>query len=326
MDISVIICTYNPDDRIFLRCLKAVQSQQLLSLQVECIIVDNNSIYPIAERSYVKEFLENFPNARCITETKQGLTYSRLCGYRASSAEIIVFFDDDNEPASDYLITLSNAFSANKTIGAIGPGIVKVDYIDGSNSYLEECKGIFQEYGLEEDRFGNDTSGYEAYYPYGTGLSIRREAFELYTNFLEENSKFITDRTGNSLASGGDIQIVWVCVKNGFLAGRLKKLLISHLINGHKANEAYIRKLVFGCAKSYQPARILVFPDEKNKLSHTVESFRLRKIAKQIIKFRNPYRIHKIAELLGSVVGHYEALDRKVPLFYRTLIAYFKLK
>jgi glycosyltransferase involved in cell wall biosynthesis len=52
LSISILICTYNPDEQIFRRTLKSVESLILREdIPVECIIVDNNSTLPVSQLS-----------------------------------------------------------------------------------------------------------------------------------------------------------------------------------------------------------------------------------------------------------------------------------
>ncbi|MEY4573241.1 MAG: hypothetical protein RLZ10_2525, partial [Bacteroidota bacterium] len=104
MSFSIIICSYNPELNIFKRLLDAILNFNSRSPAHEIIIIDNNSQPSIQSNSVVQSFLLNKPNSRLIQEKIPGLTAARIAGISNSKYEWIIFFDDDNEPASDYLI------------------------------------------------------------------------------------------------------------------------------------------------------------------------------------------------------------------------------
>src|SRR5690554_5831755 len=106
LEYSIVICSYNPDERIMKRCLKAVQSIDFNDINYEIILIDNNSQPSMSTLPYVQDFLNNMTNSRCIIARKQGLTHARIKGTEEASGKYIVFFDDDNEPYSDYLSSL----------------------------------------------------------------------------------------------------------------------------------------------------------------------------------------------------------------------------
>src|SRR5215472_13106955 len=98
-DVSVVICTHNPREDYLKRVLEALQVQTLPIEQWELLLVDNAS----KESLDGKWDLTWHPKARCIRENQLGLTPARLRGIREAHADVLVFVDDDNLLASDYL-------------------------------------------------------------------------------------------------------------------------------------------------------------------------------------------------------------------------------
>jgi glycosyltransferase involved in cell wall biosynthesis len=101
--ISVIICTYNGADRIQ-TTLKALACCGA-SFPVEVVLVDNNSTDGTAQTAQVVWADIGKPQFTfsIIHEPQQGLSFARHAGTMASNNEIIVFVDDDNSLAPDYL-------------------------------------------------------------------------------------------------------------------------------------------------------------------------------------------------------------------------------
>src|ERR1700724_388037 len=99
LEISVIICTYNPRMDYLARVLSALQAQTLAREHWELLLIDNASNQPLRGRID----LSWHQHAKHVTEQKLGLTFARLRGIRESACELLVFVDDDNVLDPDYL-------------------------------------------------------------------------------------------------------------------------------------------------------------------------------------------------------------------------------
>ena len=71
IDYSVVICTYNPDEEIFKRCLAAVECLDKTLLKIEILLIDNNSTTPIGTLECVKNFLDTELSSRLIVVKEQ---------------------------------------------------------------------------------------------------------------------------------------------------------------------------------------------------------------------------------------------------------------
>lgn len=317
MDISVIICTYNPEERIFSRCLNAIRALRKNDLRVEVILVDNNSLPSLVNLDYVASFLSVTPSSRCIKETKPGLTYARIAGFRAASAPVVIYFDDDNEPARDYLLTANQVLLEKKEVGMLGPGVVRVDFIDGSNKWLESERPLFQEINLSSEMYNNVLTSYEECYPYGTGLVLRKEIMEKYCRVVESQGE-ISDRKENSLVGGGDLQIVWTGIKLGYYAGRTPQLEMVHVIPKSRTTGSYIRKLCYSLGYSETKCRLGVFPENEQTIKREKKTFFqfYFVLAKSILRYIFNLKFlftHKIPNIVGRASGYYYAFGEKRP-------------
>lgn len=97
--ISVVLCTHNPRPAYLERVMAALREQTLPRSSWELLIVDNRSDQPLATQAD----LSWHEHARCVREENLGLSHARCRGIRESKGEIMVFVDDDNVLASDYL-------------------------------------------------------------------------------------------------------------------------------------------------------------------------------------------------------------------------------
>src|SRR5260221_7594577 len=120
MECSVIICTHNPRPDYLRRVLDALRAQTLPKEQWELLLIDNASKEPLASTWD----LSWHPHARQIREDELGLTPARLRGIKESQAEVLVFVDDDNVLAADYLSTALELSRSRPGVGALGGKIV----------------------------------------------------------------------------------------------------------------------------------------------------------------------------------------------------------
>jgi glycosyltransferase involved in cell wall biosynthesis len=117
--ISVIICAHNSAERLppTMQALARCTAE----FPVEIILVDNNSTDDTAERA--KAAWHDCGNIcfafKIIRESQAGLSYARRAGVRAASFDVILFCDDDNWLAEDYLINAVRIMQ-DPTIGAAG--------------------------------------------------------------------------------------------------------------------------------------------------------------------------------------------------------------
>src|SRR5262245_34822874 len=112
--ISVVLCTHNPHAGRLRRTLDALFAQKLSPRKWELVVVDNASIPPLGaeELSFVAR-----PHPQLVREDTLGLIHARAAGIEASSGELIVFCDDDNVLAPDFLDQAIQIFSADPRLG-----------------------------------------------------------------------------------------------------------------------------------------------------------------------------------------------------------------
>src|SRR4030095_10108949 len=116
--LSVIICTYNPNESIFQKCLECVEVASRQIVPTEVIIVDNNSSTPLRNSKIVAEFSNRQANVRLVEEKTAGLTPARLRGIQEAHGELLVFIDDDNFIAPDFFAKGMEVAKYNTHIGS----------------------------------------------------------------------------------------------------------------------------------------------------------------------------------------------------------------
>jgi hypothetical protein len=316
--IAVAICTHNPDQRLLARALAAVASQEIPSgVNIECIIVDNNSSPPVAQLACVEAFLRRCTWARVVVAPKQGLSYARVAAIDHTTAPILMFVDDDNEPARDYLTSALRILSEHACIAVLGPGRVVVDFVDPVPEWFaRRFSHHFQEKDYPGLAYGSVSGTWTDYYPPGSCMVVRREVLTRYRAGFLAGHLSASDRVGASLSSGGDTQIVWEAVKTGLAAGISPELRIKHMIPAKRSTLRYMKRLCYGTSSSYLPVLVDSFPSERSKLPSAPSDGRivmtmLKIAARHLLRMRLRLLPIELATYLGSTAGLVRASGSK---------------
>ena len=249
--LSVIICTHNPKKDYLDRVLEALRNQTLPKEYWSLLIVDNASDTPVASRWDISWH----PAAEHLYEPRLGLTNARLNGIAAAQNPWLVFVDDDNVLATDYLENARDIAENMPFLGAFS-GKTTGEFEIPPPKWLLGDLGIIAVRDLDKDVFSNmyiwDTV------PVGAGMVVRRTVAEKYmtqsrTNLLKQ----MLDRSGKSLSSGGDTDIILTTLDMGYAIGRFTRLDLIHLIPQSRLGKEYILKLCEGNGYSEQILSLL---------------------------------------------------------------------
>jgi len=332
VDFSIILCTYNPDPDILFRSLKAIFSLQVPeNKNVEFILVDNNSSQSV--NKLISEWQPRFDPSFGITvveEKKPGLLFARKRGFETSTGEIIVFFDDDNEPAKDYLLGVQALYHSFPNIGVAGPANITVEFVGNVEPWLIYYKGYFQERSNQELQFAcyHDWLGF---YPPGTGQTVRRPIYIEYLNRVESGMYSSVGRTESAMTSAEDVQLVFCAILMEYAAASGPALRLNHLIASKKTSIPYLKRLLFGMASSYPEAYAECYPHTRNVLPFYSNSKIFMELwaafVQKIIRKKSPKSyLFYVSELLGRMYGSNQARGRNAKSFWFNLIPMFKLR
>jgi glycosyltransferase involved in cell wall biosynthesis len=263
-DISVIVCTHNPRCDYLERLVEALKWQTLPEGSWELLVVDNASNERLADTWD----LSWHARARHIREVKLGLTHARLCGIGESRGELVVFLDDDNVPASDFLEQASAIYAQYPNLGVFGAGLLTPEFEFPLPSEFRPRLQMLAVRTVSSVRWSNNTTDFETI-PWGAGLCVSRPVANLYRNFvggLDPAVLNVLDRRGKALYDGGDDVFSSVAVSVGYGFGIFPQLRVTHLIASDRLNRSYFLKLAHdhalsACVRHYvfagiQPRRI----------------------------------------------------------------------
>lgn len=245
--LSVIIPTHAPNPTRFRRTLGGLRKQKLARDSWELLVIDNASPDP--------QFISNYdlswhPSANIIREERLGLTWARIAGIQASRGDYLVFVDDDNVLHPNYLENTIEIFQQNSQLGAIG-GKSLPEFEVEPESWIADffkCLALRDLGGkaLTSCQAGLSQSHrqYPEFAPIGAGMALRRQAVKAYTNrILGDSTRVVVDRTGRSLSSGGDNDIVLTLLNAGWEVGYFPQLELTHLIAASRLTKDYLARI-----------------------------------------------------------------------------------
>jgi glycosyltransferase involved in cell wall biosynthesis len=238
--LSVIICTHNPKPDYLDRVLGALAAQTLPAAQWELLLIDNAS----EQRLAPPDTLSWHPRARTIREDTVGLTPARLRGIGESDGDILVYVDDDNVLAPDYLHTVAALFEAHPFLGAIGPGLLEPEFAIEPPRRLEPYLACLALRSTRQALWSNNPTD-RASVPWGAGLSVTRPVAQAYRRLVEQlDTEGLLDRRGQRLFGNGDVAFSWAAAQIGKGFGIFPQLRATHLIRAERLTPSYLLRLV----------------------------------------------------------------------------------
>lgn len=243
MQASVVICSHNSRLDYLERVLDALRAQTLDAASWELVLVDNASREPLAGR--VK--LDGLPHARIVRnpvpELEAGLVDARALGIRHSTGAIIVFVDDDNVLAPDYLAVAVALGIARPDLGAWG-GNIRLLYEKPELRPPAELEACLCQREISAPIWSNQVEHY-ASTPWGAGLCVRRTVAEAHLAKLErEPDRRQLDPVGRSMRFGGDTDLVHTGLELGLGKGVFPALNLTHLIPPRRCDLAFLARAI----------------------------------------------------------------------------------
>jgi glycosyltransferase involved in cell wall biosynthesis len=238
--ISVIICAHNPRPEYLRRALDALKAQTLAQPQWELLLIDNASKNTLA----TAWDLSWHPQARHIRETELGLTPARLCGIKNSTGELLVFVDDDNVLAPDYLNQALNLSITRSCMGAFGGNVVG-EFETAPEKWVDIMFSVFAVVDVKAEQWmcGPGTSA-QLMAPCGSGMIIRKMVAEYWAKMSASDPlRRGLGRKGASLAGSEDIDMALCACVLGLAVGRFPQLQLTHLIASRRLKREYLLRL-----------------------------------------------------------------------------------
>lgn len=251
MKACVIIPTHAPNRERLARTLRGLQAQTLPVSDWETLLVDNASPAPLDAASFRGQAPANLVVTR---EPVLGLTAARVHGIRLARGELIVFVDDDNILAPDFLAEAVSLFSAEPRIGVAG-GRVVPEWETRPPSWAQPFLGLLALRDHGPARLiarGSADARWPDIAPVGAGLVIRRTLAQRYADAIAAApARLALDRQAGALTSGGDCDLVFSVLHAGHDVAYEPRLQLTHLIPAARVAPTYLERLNRGVMRSW---------------------------------------------------------------------------
>lgn len=240
----VIICTHNPRREYLRETLDALHAQTLPLGKWNLLVIDNASAEPVADWLD----LSWHPAGRIVREEKLGTAHARhraLREARAGRADTVLFVDDDNILAADYLESGLELGAAWPQIGCWG-GQLLPRYEIAPPAWTKNYLKYLAVTPLATDRWTNTVFSYDSVPP-TAGCFVRASIWLRYLDLLaHEPRRLNLGARGNVQIRGEDTDLVLTALDLGLGLGRFCNLRLQHIIPAGRLSPAYIANLVEG--------------------------------------------------------------------------------
>jgi hypothetical protein len=295
LDASIIICTHNPRMEYLRRVIKALRGQSIAPNRWELIIVDNSSM-PAVD---VSEELSWHSHAKVVVESRLGLAFARQAGIAASSAQLLIFVDDDNVLAHDYISRALEIAENSRFLGAWGSGSVSLEFEVEPSDHLTPLLAWLGLREAQKPSWANVISCSDAT-PIGAGLCVRRTIAESYARFLDSSMVKIAGRKGRELGAHEDYEICYLACVEKLGMGVFPDLRIRHLISKERTTDAHMLRLVESVSLSHH---ILIHKWSGNVPKPPFSVTGVANIVRNLIKRRGFDRKVYLAELRALIAA-----------------------
>jgi hypothetical protein len=157
--------------------------------------------------------------------------------------DLLVFVDDDNVLAANYLEEALRIATAWPILGAWGGSILpefEAEPPEWVRPYLVYLSARL----VERDVWSNLVDDHRVVH-WGAGVCVRQQVATTYLqSVVGDMRRQCLDRRGNGLLSYGDVDLALTSCDLGLSTGLFSRLTLSHLIPCSRTDERYLRRLI----------------------------------------------------------------------------------
>jgi glycosyltransferase involved in cell wall biosynthesis len=235
---SVIICTHNPRPHYLDRVLTGLRNQDVSPEQWELLLVDNASEPTVQSRWDIAWH----PNGRHVREDELGLAAARRRGIAEAISDLLVFVDDDNVLANDYLSQALRISQEWPVLGTWGSGGIVPEFEEEPEDYIRPYVRYLALRNVRQ-AFWSNVMTCKAATPQGAGMCVRARVAKAYRDPLVNETIKLSGRKGTALVGHEDFEIAYTGCRLGFGMGIFPELRMTHLIPKERVSEEYLLRL-----------------------------------------------------------------------------------
>lgn len=240
--LTVIICTHNPREAYLQETLAALRRQTTPIQSWELLVIDNASREPLAGRLD----LDWHPRARIVREDNLGIAHARARALHEATearSELILFVDDDNILAADYIEQGLQIGNIHTEIGCWG-GQLLPRYEVEPPEWLENYKKYLAIFPLEKALVAGHVESYDVVPP-TAGTFVRRAVWLKYLDLVKAHSlRLVLGPKGKVRIGGEDMDLMLSANDLGLGLGRFPQLKLQHIMPRERLTPEYMEGLL----------------------------------------------------------------------------------
>lgn len=204
----------------------------------EVIVVDNHSTddsSAVATKVW-KQYKPVVPFS-VLQERSPGLSFARKTGADSAQYELLLYCDDDNWLAKDYIGLAFQIMQSNPNIAVLG-GRSTASFESAAPAWFPRFeKGYAVGRPMEESGNANART-----YIAGAGMLVRKSLLQKLETL--DYQQLLTDRKGNELSSGGDAELCLMMLYMGYDLYYDERLQFVHYMPGTRLEWSYCVKMM----------------------------------------------------------------------------------
>jgi len=238
--ISIVICCYNSSLRLP-KTLQHIGMLQRNNIDLSVLVIDNASKDKTEEvaRSEWEKIKNGASDIKfsVIKEMEPGLSAARKRGIVESTGDYLIFVDDDNWLASDFLekaVELFNQYPQGGVFGGLGVPFFETGVQPEWFNHFQSAFAV----GSQGPANGDVT--HSRGYVFGASSIWKKSILDriIVEPFI------LTDRIGSKLTSGGDSELCFKAVLQGYKIIYSDGLKFTHFIPKERLKKEYVDRMM----------------------------------------------------------------------------------
>lgn len=249
VQVTVCVCTHNPRRDVLMRCLEAIAAQREAA-GFSVLVVDNRSQPPIGSRDIEPLTGAGLP-VRVVCEERLGNVHARARAISETDSSWILFVDDDNEIAPDYVANGLRAIAANPELGCFGGRLVLPPEVRVPR-WLRPLLPFIAIRDCGDAPVARCEARYGPWIPPTAGAFVRRPVAERYrVRVADDPAVANLGRKGrNGLGSCEDTLMMYGGCDLGYQSGYEPGLRLVHHLDPRRFTLGYMVRLMYGYGRS----------------------------------------------------------------------------
>jgi glycosyltransferase involved in cell wall biosynthesis len=257
--LTVAVCTRNRLPRLK-ECLGSLANLFGIPERFDVLVVDNGSTDATGE--FLAEWQQDGPGRTAIVEPLPGLSRARNAALRRSSSDVVLFVDDDALVPTAWAIAHAQEYELDEKVGVAG-GPIGLRWPAGCPTWIgPNVRQFFGalDHGDERIRFPT------VHGPYGTNMSVRREAALAVGGFDPR-----LGRVGRNLMSAEEPELTRRLREAGWGAAYAPAAAIVHQISAERISRRWLLRRAW--AQGVSSARADQLAGDSNLRAQAGRSF-----------------------------------------------------